>query len=135
MKGLIFTYLLTAFGVSSSLFSPYYGFLAYVALALLKPDALWASHITNGRFSLIVAVAMLASWACHGFGNWNLGKARPVVFLFTGFWLWSVLLSCFAENQSYAWGYVETIGKILLPFLVGITTCRTVGHLKALAWI
>ncbi|MEQ9406075.1 MAG: O-antigen ligase family protein [Fuerstiella sp.] len=135
MKGLIFTWLLTAFGVSSSLFSPYYGFLAYVALALLKPDSLWASHISNGRFSLIVAMAMLGSWICRGFGNWNLGKARPVVLLFTGFWLWSALLACFAPSQTHAWGYVEQMAKILLPFLVGVTTCRTIGDLKALAWI
>lgn len=135
MKGLIFTWLLTAFGVGSALFRPYYAFLVYVALALLKPDALWASHISNGRFSLIVALAMLGSWACHGFGNWNLGKARPVVLLFIGFWLWSALLALFAPNQAYAWRYVAQMGKILLPFLVGITTCRSVKDLKMLAWV
>ena len=135
MKGLIFTWILTSFGVSSALFRPYYAFLAYVALALLKPDALWASHISNGRFSLIVAIAMLGSWTCRGFGNWNLGKARPVVLMFVGFWMWNALLACFAPNQSYAWGYVEMLGKILLPFLVGITTCRSISDLKALAWV
>lgn len=135
MKGLLFTWLLTGMGVSSALFRPYYAFLAYVALALLKPDALWASHISNGRFSLIVAMAMLGSWVCRGFGNWNLGKARPVVLMFTGFWMWSALLACFAPNQPFAWGYVEQMGKILLPFLVGITTCRSISDLKALAWV
>ncbi len=135
MKGLIFTYLITALGVSGSLFSPFYGFLAYVALALLRPDSMWSHSIQGGRFSLIVALAMLASWACRGFGDWNLGKARPVVLLFVGFWMWSMFLAIGADNQTLAWGFVETMAKILLPFLVGITTCRTIRDLKALAWV
>lgn len=135
MKGLILTYLITGFGVSSSLICPYYGFLAYVALALLRPDSMWSHAIQGGRFSLIVAIAMLGSWAARGFGDWNLGKARPIVFLLMGFWLWSALLAVGAEYPTYAWGFVETLAKIMLPFLVGVTTCRSIRDLKALAWV
>lgn len=135
MKGLVFTYLLTALGVSSSLFSPFYGFLAYVALAMLRPASMWSHSVTSGRFSLIVAVAMLASWAFRGFGNWKLGKARLILFLLVGFWMWTALLAVGARSQPHAWHFVETIGKILLPFLVGITTCKTIKDLKALAWV
>lgn len=135
MKGLVFTWLLTAFGVSSSLFSPFYGFLVYVALAMLRPASMWSHSVTSGRFSLIVAVAMLASWACRGFGNWKLGKARLILFLFVGFWMWSAILAIGARSQPHAWHFVEQIGKILLPFLVGITTCKTIKDLKALAWV
>lgn len=135
MKGLVFTWLLTALGVSSSLFSPFYGFLAYVALALLRPDFMWAHSISGGRFSLIVAGAMLLSWGFRGFGNWKLGKARLVLFLFVGFWMWSVLLAFGADSPPHAWYFVEQIGKILLPFLVGITTVRDIRDLKALAWV
>lgn len=135
MKGLVFTWLLTAFGVSSSLFSPFYGFLCYVALALLRPASLWSHSISSGRFSLIVAVAMLASWAFRGFGNWKLGKARLILFLFVGFWMWSAILAIGAPSQPHAWYFVEQIGKILLPFLVGITTCKTIKDLKSLAWV
>ena len=135
MKGLIFTYLITFLGVSGSVFSPFYGFLAYVALALLKPDAMWAHSIQNGRFSLIVALAMLVSWIFRGCGNWNLGRARPIVFLFVGFWMWTVLLACIADSPPHAWTFVEQMAKILLPFLVGITSCRNVRDLKALAWV
>ena len=70
MKGLIFTWLLTALGVGGSVFRPYYGFLAYVALAVLKPASLWSYSVSEGRQSLIVAAAMLGSWALHGCGNW-----------------------------------------------------------------
>ncbi len=135
MKGLILTYLITAFGVSSSLFSPFYGFLAYVSLAMLRPDFMWAHSISGGRFSMIVAVAMLSSWAFRGFGNWDLGKARPIVLLFVGFWMWTVLLAIGAKSPVHAWYYVEQMGKILLPFLVGITTCKSIKDLKALAWV
>lgn len=134
MKGLIFTWLLTGLGVSSSLISPYYGFLVYVALATLRPDFLWSSHITGGRFSLIVAAAMLFSWGCRGFGNWKLMEARRIVMLFVGFWLWSVFLAFQADSQQHAWYYVEQMAKILLPFLVGITTVRSIRDLKLLAW-
>lgn len=135
MKGLLFTYILTFLGVSGSVFSPFYGFLAYVALALVKPDAMWGHSIQNGRFSLIVALAMLVSWMFRGCGNWDLGKARPIVMLFVGFWMWSVMLAYIAESPPHAWTFVEQIAKILLPFLVGITTCRSVKDLKALAWV
>jgi probable O-glycosylation ligase (exosortase A-associated) len=135
VKGLIFTWLLTGVGVSSSLINPYYGFLTYVALAILRPDSLWSSHISGGRFSFIVAAAMLLSWAVRGFGNWQLGSARRSVMLFLGFWVWCVFLAFQASSPQHAWHYVEQMARILLPFLVGITTARSIGDLKKLAWV
>ena len=135
MKGLIFTWILTLVGVTSSVFNPWYGFLSYVALAILRPDFLWSSHISGGRFSLIVAMAMLLSWGCRAFGNWKLGEARRIVLLFVGFWLWSVFLAMQATSQQHAWYFVEQMAKILLPFLVGITTVRTIADLRQLAWV
>ena len=135
MKGLIFTWLLTLVGVSTSFINPYSGFLVYVALAILRPDFLWSSHITGGRFSLIVAGAMLLNWLIRCCGNWNLGPARRIVMLFTGSWMWAVFLSLQADSPDHAWYYVEQQAKILLPFLVGITTVKTVDDLKKLAWV
>lgn len=135
MKGLVFTYLVTFLGVTGCVITPFYGFLAYVALALLRPDYLWSHSISGGRFSLIVALAMLVSWSLRGFGRWDLGKARPVVLLFTGFWLWSAFGAIYADSPSHAWYYVEQMGKILLPFLIGITSVRSIDDLKKLAWV
>lgn len=135
MKGLLFTYLLTFLGVTGCVITPFYGFLAYVALALLRPEFLWSHSVSGGRFSLIVALAMLVSWGLRGFGRWDLGKARPVVLLFTGFWLWSVFGAIYADSPSHAWYYVEQMGKILLPFLIGITSVRSIDDLKKLAWV
>ncbi len=135
MKGLLFTWLITFFGVTGSVFSPFYGLLAYVALAIVKPDSMWAHSVQNGRYSLIVAMAMLASWLFRGCGNWDLGRARPIVMLFGGFWLWCALLACISDSPPHAWTYVEAMAKILLPFLVGVTSCKSVRDLKALAWV
>jgi probable O-glycosylation ligase (exosortase A-associated) len=134
MKGLIFTWILTLLGVGTSFIRPYYGFLAYVALAILRPDFLWSSHIQGGRFSLIVAGAMLLNWIVRCCGNWKLGPARGIVLLFTGSWVWSVFLALQADSPQHAWYYVEQQAKILLPFLVGITTLETVRDLRILAW-
>ena len=135
MKGLIFTWLLTLLGVSSSFINPYYGFLVYVALAILRPDALWSSHISGGKFSLIVAAAMLLNWLVRCCGNWDLGPARRVVLLFLSYWLWSVFLAFQADSPAHAWFYVEQQAKIILPFLVGITAVRTTLDLRKLAWV
>jgi len=135
VKGLIFTWLLTAVGVSSSFLNPFNGFLAYVALAILRPDSLWSSHITGGRFSFYVASAMLLNWFVRCWGNWNLGPSRRITLLFLGYWLWSVFLAFRAESPPHAWYFVEQQAKILLPFLVGITTIRTATDLRKLAWV
>lgn len=135
MKGLIFTWLLTLLGVSASFIRPYHGFLVYVALAVLRPDALWSSHIQGGRFSMIVASAMLLNWFVRCCGNWDLGPARRVVLLFLGYWLWSVFLSLSADSPAHAWYFVEQQSKIVLPFLVGITTVQSSIDLRRLAWV
>lgn len=135
MKGLILTWLLTFLGVTGCVITPFYGLLVYVALALLRPDFLWSHSINGGRFSLIVAIAMLLSWGLRGFGRWDFGRGGPVVLLFTAFWLWSVFGAMYADSPTHAWYYVDQMGKILLPFLIGVTSVRSVSDLKLLAWV
>jgi O-antigen ligase len=135
LKGLIFTWILTAVGVSTSFLNPFNGFLAYVALAILRPDSLWSSHITGGRFSFYVAAAMLLNWFVRCGGNWNLGPSRRITLLFVGYWVWSVFLAFRADSPPHAWYFVEQQAKILLPFLVGITTIKTSADLRKLAWV
>ena len=135
VKGLIFTWLLTGIGISTSCINPYNGFLVYVALAILRPDSLWSSHIAEGRFSFYVGSAMLLNWFVRCCGDWNLGPSRRITLLFVGYWLWSVFLSFRADSPPHAWYFVEQQAKILLPFLVGITTVRTAADLRKLAWV
>jgi probable O-glycosylation ligase (exosortase A-associated) len=137
MKGLIFTYILTYCGGFAALFNPYIGLLVYVCFAILKPDALW--HWQAGGMppysSRVVALALLAGWIARGTGNWNLGKAWKVVFALMGILLWSVITTLQSYHQEPAWVWVEDLCKIVLPFLVGITTMDSARKLWGLAWV
>lgn len=143
MKGLIFTIALTYGGALMSLFKPFYGLLIYVCFAILRPEDMWSWSVQGGNYSRIIALAMLGGWLWHigltfltGKGvNFRLGAGKPVALLFLSFWLWSAFLALNASSPPHAWDYVETLAKILLPFLVGMTTINSIKQLKQLAWV
>src|SRR5205814_6525324 len=85
--------------------------------------------------SRIIAIALLIGWALHGFGNWNFGRAKPIVHALLAFWGWSILSACFASNSDVAWGFVEAKSKIFLPFIVGMTLIDSVEKLEQIAWV
>jgi probable O-glycosylation ligase (exosortase A-associated) len=135
-KGLLFTYTLTYGGALVSLFNPYVGFLIYVCFAIIRPADLWFWAVPPGNYSRIVAIALLIGWVLRGFGNWHLGKARSIVLLLLGYWVWSVISALYvATDQDVAWHFVEGLTKIVLPFLVGVTCIDSVRKLKVLAWV
>lgn len=135
MKGLLFTYGLTGGGTVAAVFNPFYGFLAYVSFSILHPEHLWFWSVPQGNYSRIIAIAMLISWALHGFGNWRFGRGAASVWAFVGLFAWAALSAVVvAFDRSTAWSYLEFQLKILLPFLVGVTTIDTVRKLRQLAW-
>lgn len=142
MKGLLFTATLTYGGALVSLFSPFYGLLIYVCFAVVRPEDMWPWSVQGGNYSRIIALAMLGGWLWHmaltfitGKGvNFRLGRGKTIALLFLGFWLWSVYLATGCKYQHLGWEFVEGLAKILLPFLVGITTIDSVKKLKMLAW-
>jgi probable O-glycosylation ligase (exosortase A-associated) len=136
MKGLIFIYVMTYGGALVSLFNPFIGLLLYVSFAIIKPEAMWFWAIAPGNYSRIIALALLTGWMFQAFGSpWRFGRAGAIAASFTGFWLWAVMAAPFAGNQPVAWVFVETIFKILLPFLVGMTLLDSYKRIKALAWV
>ncbi|MGH7127595.1 MAG: hypothetical protein ACREIV_03435, partial [Planctomycetaceae bacterium] len=137
MKGLIFTYALTYGGAVVSLFHPFYGLLIYICFAIIRPESLWHWSVPQGgNYSRIVAIGLLLGWMLHGFGNWNLGKAKPIVAAFIAFWCWAVVTSATAKaDSSLGFMQVEEYAKVLAPFLVGMTTIRTIRQVKQLAWV
>jgi probable O-glycosylation ligase (exosortase A-associated) len=135
MKGLLFTYLMTYGGALVALFNPFYGLLIYVCLGIIKPEAMWYWSVPEGNYSRIVALGLLVGWAVGGFGRWRFGRARGVVLAFLAFWVWSGLAAARAPQQDLAWAFVEELTKVVLPFLVGITTIDSVRKLKLLAWV
>jgi putative inorganic carbon (HCO3(-)) transporter len=135
MKGLLFTYLLTYGGATASLFNPFLGLLIYVCFAIIKPESMWFWEVPQGNYSRIVAIGLLCGWAMKGFGNWRLERAKIVVVALLGFFSWSVLSALTSPDAQLAWGFVEEMAKIVLPFLVGITTIDSARKLNQLIWV
>lgn len=136
MKGLLFTYGLTYGGAVVSLFNPFVGLLIYICFAIMRPDFLWYWSVPfGGHYSRIVAVALLCGWALHGFGDWRLGRGRAIVAVLASFWVWSLISTVNAPDKAVALHFVESMFKIVLPFLVGITLIDSVQKLKQLAWV
>jgi len=134
--GLLFTYALTYGGALVSLFNPFYGLLIYICFAISKPEVMWPWSVPVGNYSRIVAISLLLGWVLRGFGNWQLGRAKGVVFAFIGFWLWAVFSGTFAAtDHDRAFKFVEENGKILLPFLVGVTVIESPKQLTILIWV
>ncbi len=136
MKGLIFTYALTYGGAALSLFRPFYGLLIYVAFSILRPESLWHWSVPQGgNYSRIVAIALLIGWALNGFGNWKLAKGRAMLVCFAGFWGWAALSTLFAALMpERGYDFLESMAKILLPFMVGLTVIDNIDQIKQLAW-
>jgi probable O-glycosylation ligase (exosortase A-associated) len=118
-----------------SLFNPFVGLLIYVSFAIIKPDAMWFWVASQGNYSRIVAIALLIGWALKGFGTWQFGRGKVTVVALVGFGAWAALCAALAGDKVVAFEYVENLLKIILPFLVGITTIDSVKKLRQLAWV
>jgi probable O-glycosylation ligase (exosortase A-associated) len=135
VKGLIFTYVLTYGGSLAALVNPFYGLLIYVCFAIIKPEALWHWSVPAGNYSRVIAVALLIGWAGAGFGRWDFGRAKLIVISLIGFLVWNAASAAMAADGEVAWNAVESLAKIVLPFVVGITLIDNVQQLKQLAWV
>lgn len=136
MKGLLFTYLLTYGGAATCLFRPYYGFLIYVCFSIIKPPALWFWTVgTGGYYSRIIGIALLAGWLVNGCGNWNLGRAKMILFCLFGFWGWMAVSTAMAPPTVQGYLEVENYGKIVLPLFAGLTLINTPADIWKLVWV
>ncbi len=135
MKGLIFTYVLTYGGAVASLVRPFTGLLIYVCFSIVKPEGMWYWAVPAGSYSRIVAIALLVGWTLGGFGSWRFGRATAVVYCFVAFWTWGLLSSLQAHDPTRGFIWCESLGKVVLPFVVGMTLLTSVERLKMLAWV
>jgi probable O-glycosylation ligase (exosortase A-associated) len=126
---------MTIGGAIGALINPFVGLLVYVCFAIIKPEFLWPWSVPEGNYSRIVGIAVLVGWALHGFGRWDLGRAKAVTVVLIVYFVWTVLSAAHAPDQAIAWGFVEKYTKIVLPVLVGITTVESTRQLKLLAWV
>ncbi len=134
MKGLLFTYGMTAAGALLGLFCPFFGFLTYVSFAILKPDAMWPWSVPPARYSLAIAGCMLIGWACTRQATFKLGRSIVPVTLISVFVGWSFIGAFYPYHQDLAWEFVERIVKIVIPMIIGLTLITSVKELKQLAW-
>ena len=135
MKGLLFTYALTYGGAVASLFNPFYGLLIYICFAIIRPETTWHWSVpSGGNYSRIIGIALLMGWALNGFGNWNLGRSRSIVLCLIGFLSWMGLATITAAYPAVAWVRAEALAKVVLPFLVGMTTIHSLKQLNMVMW-
>src|SRR5205823_4836299 len=113
---------------------PFWGLLIYVCFAIIKPESLWHWSVPKWHYSRIVAIALLIGWTLQGFGTWKLGRAWGIVLALIRYWLWSLLSIPFSLDPSRSMVFVESLTKVVLPFLVGITTIDSLTKIKQLAW-
>jgi len=135
MKGLLFTYALTAFGVIGAIRSPVIGLYVYVAFAVMRPQFLWSFAGDLDGISWAVGVAMLASWAARGFGKWQFGRGRGAVIALLAFGFWAALSALQARYSAPAQVFLTEMLKYVLPFLVGVTTLRGDKDARTLLWV
>ncbi|NQV23756.1 MAG: O-antigen ligase family protein [Rhodopirellula sp.] len=134
MKGLIFTYGMTAAGAICGLFWPFYGLLVYIAFAIMRPDALWPWSVPPARYSLAIAGCMLIGWVFTKQATFKLGRAIVPVLLISGFLVWSFIGAFIPQHQDLAWDFVECVSKIIIPMIIGLTLITSTKELKQLAW-
>jgi probable O-glycosylation ligase (exosortase A-associated) len=136
---LVFTYGLTYIGAFLAILDPFIGLLVYIAFAILRPDDLWFWAVPRGNYSRTVAIAMLVGWMLRGFGDWHIGRARPIVICLLFFWIWTVV-GLFMTPEVEVKGveisaqYVDRLTKIVVPFIVGVTVVNSVWRARVLAW-
>jgi probable O-glycosylation ligase (exosortase A-associated) len=136
MKGAIFTYTLTVVGAVGGIINPFIGLLVYICFAIVRPEHMWFWIVgADGRYSRIVGMCLLVGWSLRLFGQWHFRRATWIVFCLIAYWGWMFLSSLQAIGQEKALELVEFYAKVFLPFLVGITTIRTLGQVKTLLWV
>jgi O-antigen ligase len=135
MKGLLLTYAFVLSGAVVALRKPVYGLFLYVALSVLRPEAIWGWAGDMQGLSRLVGVPLLIGWAFQGFGSWRFGRARAIVICLLLFTVWSVLSSAQAIDQEPAWAALIEFSKTLLPFLLGVTMIQTEKEAGQMLWV
>jgi O-antigen ligase len=135
VKGYLFTWVLVALGTFGAFKSPLIALAVYVAFAILRPHFLWGFAGDLSGISDLVGVALVLGWLIHGLGSWQFGRARPVVAALLAFSLWAVISATMAAHGTIAWGWVTSLFKFVVPFLVGVTMIRSEEWAKRMLWI
>lgn len=136
-KGLLFTLVATYLGAPVALFRPYVGLLIYICFAIIKPDVLWSWSVPEGNYSRIIALATIGGWFLHRAGNWTMGRSWLTLGSLLTYFTCVAFSTVFGAEQGEcltAGKFLSDLGKIVLPFVMGITLINSLGKLKGLCW-
>ena len=112
MKGLILTYLITAFGAIGALRYPLIGLYVFAGFAIVRPQIIFAFAGDIRYISLVIGIALLFGWAVKGFGSWRMGRARPIVIAFLLFVTWFVLAAFLALDTETSYLAAQEFAKL-----------------------
>jgi len=138
MKGVFFTYLLTAYGCVAGIFWPVYGAFAYFALSILKPRALWFWSVPFREYTLWVGTCTLIGWGLSGFGRRDhLSFMKLALVCIVGFvgWQWLSLIMHGRWNDPWLRYHCETISKDMLMIIVVLTLVTSFKHLRIFTYV
>ena len=135
MKGLIFVYVLTAFGTIAALRKPIIGLYVYVGFAVLRPQFLWGFAGNFEGISQIVGIATLIGWALHGCGTMKFGRGRAIVFALFVYSVWTVLSAAQAVDTNVSYFELISMAKWVMPFFIGATLIDTNDKARTMFWI
>lgn len=141
-KGLLFTNLLTIFGIVFGVLNPFIGLCAYICLAIINPTSLWFFSVPDKFFgiagySFLVGVSMIVGWLFAGFGKWNFGQKVTIIVFFLVFNFFWMYISAAANGVLGAGAGAQLIQfvKLYLAFFLGITIIKDIKQLKTLIWV
>src|SRR6185436_9108868 len=119
MYGWLLTNLIAWSGALAALRYPLIGLNVYIGLAILRPQFIFSFAGDLSGLSKIVGYAVLIGWALKGFGSWQFGRARPVIWLYTTFLLLFLVSAALALETAPAFASIDALAKFALPFFVG----------------
>ena len=134
MKGLILTFLITAFGAIGALRYPLIGLYVFAGFAIVRPQIIFAFAGDIRYISLVIGIALLFGWAVKGFGSWRMGRARPIVIAFLLFVTWFVLAAFLALDTETSYLAAQEFAKLVLPFLAGVSLMKDEKDARPLLW-
>lgn len=135
MYGYILTNILGYGGAVAAVFNPFLGVCIYWAFELIRPQHLFAFAGPPGPYSNALAIGTLIGWAAGGFGNFKLGRAKPVVFFLGAHAIWALVATIASPEPDLSFRQFQEYLKVWLMFLVAVSLIDTADRTKILAWV
>ena len=93
-----------------TIYSAYYGLLAYCGLSFLRPQSMvFSSMVSETRFTFFVGIALIFRAIISPGPRFRL-KAPTLMFI--AFWVWMLFCTVLSDYQEGSWEFLEKFSKI-----------------------